>query len=137
MLAMALCLAGCHRPVVSCRSEFLYPPYLASAQVNTPDPKRGCFLGQQVRVFWDLPPPLFGHPLTLRLHVRYGNRTVETFTYPLQAAQGVQTYRLMNEEYACREGILSFQAEICQQGHVVAEWNHYLWKPILHIETQD
>jgi hypothetical protein len=132
-IAMALVLAACHRSPITCRSEYLYPPYLASVQVNTPDPMTGCFLGQQVIVKWDLPRRFQGEELTLLFHIRFGNREQETLSVPINSHAGWWVYRLMNADYECKGGILSFQAQIIYQDAVVAEWNHYLWAEIIHV----
>jgi hypothetical protein len=131
-LAMVLS-AGCHRPHLSCRSEYLYPRYLASEQVNTPDLARRCFYGQQIIVSWNLPKHCQGYPLTLRLHIRYGDREIETVSTRVAKRRGWWIYRLVNQDYWCRGGILSFQAELLQGEEVVEEWTHYLWAEIIEI----
>ena len=133
ILAVALLSWGCHRSYLSCRSEYLYPPYLASFQVNTPDPKQACFCGQQIIVSWSLPKHYRNLPLNLRLNIRYGNREIETVSIPIATLSGWSIHRLINEDYWCKGGILSFQAEILQEGEIITQWAHYLWAKIIEI----
>jgi len=134
LFAVALLFAGCHRAPLHCRSEYLYPDYLASEHVLTPDPCRNCFYGQQVVVNWSLP----GHcvPLELVLHVRYGTREQATFTWPITRARGYRIYRIINDEYWCREGIVSFKAELYQDGVILTDWSHHLWVDIIEIQEE-
>jgi hypothetical protein len=132
---MVLSLLGCHRPILSCRSEYLCPPYLASEQVNTPDPIRCCFFGQQIVVSWNLPKRYKGTPLTLVLHIRDGNRTIQTISTPIEDLRGKWIYRLVNQDYWDRGGILAFQAQLCQEGEVIGQWDHYLWVKIIEIHA--
>jgi len=131
LLAMALFLVGCHRTPLSCRSEYLYPDYLASEQILTPDPSRHCFYGQQVIVYWNL--PKWCLPLELKLHVRYGTREQATFSWPITLPQGYRTYRIVNDEYWCKEGIVSYQAELYHEGELLADWSHHLWADIIEL----
>lgn len=126
-------LAGCHRTPLVCRSEYLYPTYLASKQVKTPDLYYGCFYGQQIVIYWNLPRSAFYKPVELILHVRYGNRELDTLTIPLKSSRGYWVYRLVNEEYWCRDGILAFQAQLCRDGELLEQWSHHLWSEIIDI----
>jgi len=133
IFAMALFISACHRLPVTCRSEYLYPDYLASQQINTPDPARDCFLGQKIVVSWNIPKRWLQKPVTLLLHVRYGTREVETFSQILERPSGWWEYTLLNTEYTNKCGIVSFQAELVQQGRILSQWNHFLWVDILEI----
>jgi len=126
-------LTGCYRPGLSCRSEYLDPNYLASEQVNTPDPCRVCYYGQQIVVFWNLPRDCLSRPVELLLHVRYGTREVETIKHTITRAYGSWIYRLINQDYWCREGIVSYQAQLCQEGRLIDEWDHHLWAELIEI----
>lgn len=137
LIAMACLLTACHRAPLICRSEYLYPDYLASEQINTPDPLRDCFYGQQVIVSWNLPMQCFTEPIELLLHVRYGDRTVETIKIPVEKTKGYWVYRLINRDYWCREGILAYRVEVCQEGHLLAEWNHHLWAEVIEIGSEE
>ena len=132
LLAMALVLTACHRPTLTCRSEYLDPSYLASERVNTPDPCRRCFYGQQIIVSWNLPHGI-QTPVELLLHVRYGTREVETLHHTITHSGGYWIYRLINQDYWCREGIIAYKAQLCQEGRELDEWTHHLWAELIPI----
>jgi hypothetical protein len=132
-LLMATALSGCHQPSLTCHSEFLYPQYLASTQVNTPELKAGCFYGQQILVFWRLPKECFKKTTSLALHIRYGNREIQTVSTVIEKQSGWWHYRLVNQDYWCRGGILAYRAELLQEGQIIAEWRHFLWADIIDI----
>ncbi|MBI3900853.1 MAG: hypothetical protein HY324_01725 [Chlamydiia bacterium] len=131
LLAITLLfLGGCFRPL-SCRSEYLYPSYLASSRVNTPDPQMGAFVGEQIVIAWHLPRRYRCHPASILLHVRYGDHTLATFEKSLDTEKGWWIYRLLSGEYQCHKGILSFDAQLLCAGEVVDEWRHSLWVPVI------
>ena len=134
---MALLLFGCHRSPLICRSEYLYPDYLASAHVLTPDPCRECFFGQQIVIRWDVKRHCLSREqsLELVLHVRYGTREQAVFTWPVTRSSGYRIYRLVNDEYWCNEGIVSYKAELYKDGAPIADWEHHLWVDIIEIES--
>ncbi len=129
--AVALLFVGCHRAPLQCRTEALYPDYLASTNVGTPDPCNACFLGQQVVMQWNVPHPCL--PLELVLHVRYGSREDAIFSWPITRSRGHHIYRLINDEYWCREGIVSFKAVLYQDGEPLYDWKHSLWVDLIQI----
>jgi hypothetical protein len=133
LLPLLLLLAGCHRSWVTCRTEFLYPDYLASERVNTPDPNRYCFFGQQLIVHWRIPKSHFIRGVTLVLHLRYGDRSQNKIEIPLEKNTGWWVYRLLNQEYGSRGGILSFKAELIQDGDLLDRWTHFLWTDLIEI----
>ena len=132
LVAMVL-LTGCHCPYLQCRTEYLFPLYLSSEQINTPDSQRECFYGQQIIVKWDLPDHCLARPVILQLHIRYGTRELKTFTRPVTTNKGYTFYRLLNQDYWCQGGILSYQAELIQEGLVLDKWTHSLWVEIIQI----
>ena len=139
LVTLALVLGGCQSRYVTCRSEYLYPQYLASQRVNTPDPFRQCYYGQQVIVRWNLPPNCMvgTEPILLRLQVRYGNREIETLNVPIEKRQGWKIHRLINQDYWCRGGILAFKAELIHNGEILDDWTHYLWADLIQISSPD
>ncbi len=128
-------LGGCLAPSLSCRSEYLYPNYLASEQIDTPDLLRGCYYGQQLLVHWRVPRSCL--PITLLLKVRYGNREVEIYKEELTKSRGWRIHRLINQEYWERGGILSFQAQLIREERVIASWTHSLWAEIIEVCSED
>ncbi|MCH9625937.1 MAG: hypothetical protein S4CHLAM123_11220 [Chlamydiales bacterium] len=136
LVAVALLFSSCHRLPLKCRSEYLYPPFLASSHVKTPDPYRKCFYGQQIVVRWNLHKERLASPIELHLHVRYGNREMETIQTWIEGSKGYWVYQLVNCDYWCREGILAYQVELIQDGCVIEEWANHLWAELIHIEYE-
>ncbi|NGX60719.1 MAG: hypothetical protein K940chlam9_00187 [Chlamydiae bacterium] len=122
-------MGGCSRAPLECRTEYLRPDYLASWQISTPDPCLDCFYGEQIVVRWDL--PRRDVEATLLLHLRYGNRETETVMRSLHTPKGYWTYRLVNDPYWCKEGILSYRAEIWQNGELLTDWTHHLYTELI------
>ncbi|MEZ5315668.1 MAG: hypothetical protein R3E91_05640 [Chlamydiales bacterium] len=127
----SLFLYGCYHCPLDCRSESLYPEYLASQHILTPDPYDHCFFGQQIVIRWNIKKE--DPPLRLLLHVRYGTREYTTFSYSLTKSSGYQIYRLINEAYWDHEGIISYKAEMYKEDRKIADWEHHLWTEIIEI----
>ncbi len=108
------------------------PAYLASEQINTPDPCRLCYQGQQLVVHWRLPDTAV-QPAELVLQVRYGNHECETITHPITKRRGYWIYRLVNADYWEREGIVTYRATLCRGGTAICTREHHLWTEILTI----
>lgn len=133
ILALILILSSCHRSWIECRTEFLYPNYLASEKIDTPDPARACFFGQQILVHWRLPPSSLRCPIFLVLNIRYGNKEIEKMEIPVTTTRGWWIFRLLNQKYSEKEGILSFKAELIQEGELLDSWTHFLWADLITI----
>ncbi|MCB1180405.1 MAG: hypothetical protein KDK55_00080 [Chlamydiia bacterium] len=118
---------GCHPRFLQIRSDFLTPAYLGGEQIDTPDPRRHCFYGEQVVVRWVIPKRYLGLDPTLELTVRYGDRTIESFRVSVRKTRGFWVYQLTEERYSCKGGILSYKAEIFTDSEVIARWQHHIW----------
>lgn len=129
MLPLLLLLGGCRQPLLSCRSEYLYPNYLASDRIQTPDPDRLYFYGQQVIVYWNLPHTLV--PAELKLEVRYGTRECETHYYPVTVGCGHAIYQITEDAYWCKEGIVAYKATLLYDNEPIADWSHHLWVELI------
>lgn len=137
-VVLTLVLGGCQSRYLTCRSEYLYPQYLASERVNTPDPNRECYYGQQLIVHWNIPRSCMGlEPIFLRLQVRYGNREIETLNVPIKKRRGWKIHRFVNQDYWCRGGILAFKAELIRADQVLDDWTHYLWTDIIEVSSEN
>ena len=128
-LLIIFCLSSCCRSPLTCRSEYLYPDYLASDQVGTPDFGKLCFYGQQVVIYWNLPERC--HPTELKLEVRYGSKEQESFSWPISLSCGYRIYRLINEEYWDRDGIVSYKASLYRDEKLLTEFTHHIWTEII------
>ncbi|NGX54815.1 MAG: hypothetical protein KR126chlam2_00435 [Chlamydiae bacterium] len=112
------------------RSEYFRESYLASEEIDTPDPSRHCFRGQQIVVHWAEP---CRASREIVLTVRYGNRELETFCHPIKKKHGYWIYRLVNDDYWNHGGIVSYKVELYEAGVLVDHKEHHLWAEIINI----
>lgn len=132
-----LVTVGCTRVPLACRSEYLYPDYLASTQIDTPDPGRDCFYGQQILVKWRIPCWSSKDSFSLLVQLRYGDREVESLQIPIYKAGGYWMYKLVNEHYWCRGGIVSFKVTLLCNGCPLDIWKHSLWTDLIELDEAE
>lgn len=132
LLLLCLLTACAHRPAITARSEYFDAKYLASSQVDTPDPCRSCFSGQQIVINWHVLTRCL--PAQIHLSVRYGDHTTDEATYDVTAPSGFWFFRLLNKEFWDKQGILSYSVRLygCD-GHLISKWNHHLWAELITI----
>ena len=83
---------------------------------------------------WSIPRACFrNEEFELQLTVRYGNRCIESFNYPICSPKGYRIFRLINQDYWQKQGILSYKVELYRGEEVFQEWNHHIWVEILQI----
>lgn len=121
--------------MLSCRSEYLYPNYLASDRIQTPDPDRLYFYGQQLIVYWNLPRELL--PADLHLTVRYGTRECAELHQHLTRPRGHTLYQLIEDDYWDTGGILSYKALLFHEGELLTDWYHHLWVDCMDLEAPE
>ncbi len=131
--ALLFFLTGCHTRMLQVRSEYLTPDYLASQRVETPDPCKNCYFGQQVIVHWYLPPNECYSDLSLIATIRYGTRQIEEICVPLRKTSGYWIYRLLNADYFRKCGIVAYKVDLCAQDGILCSWRHHLWSEIIEI----
>jgi hypothetical protein len=112
------------------RSQYLYPEYLGSERVDAPDPLRTCYLGQQLVIRFKVPRRYF-HDATLMLDMRYGDFSTQTYRKCLKIPRGYWVIRLVNQDYWCRCGILSYKVELLSGEEVIATKCHHLWADLI------
>lgn len=136
ILLCSLFLWGCTRYGISISQQRVDVNYLASTHVKTPDPRQEnppC--GQILSIGWCLPRPLMKQQPQLVLHLIFWDYTEEVIAYPLDKRRGYITYRLLNEEFEEKKGLLTYKAEIVtEDGDVYSEWKHQLWVNLIHVE---
>jgi len=120
---------GCSRQSLDVQSEYITYEDLASYHVETPDPRKECpDTGQRLFVRWSLPRHcLIPGKSTLTLVIRYGDGEERHMTINLKHSRGLLTYRLLNDEYFCKGGILTYKAYITIEDCIVDEWIHQIW----------
>ncbi|MBS0622192.1 MAG: hypothetical protein JSR80_04450 [Verrucomicrobia bacterium] len=128
-----LLLGSCctHRPLVV-RNEYLDARYLASTYIETPDPRRCWFYGQQLIVNWKIPREwMCEGELHLFVTLRYGSAEIETFRLPLTKCRGAYVYRLIGDCYCEKEGIRTYKIEIYSGERCLHLWEHQVWTPLV------
>ncbi len=129
-------MTGCEKYYLSLKREVVDQNSLASTFVGSPDPRqKHPPHGQELVLEWRLPPQALGEPLTLNLHVLYGDMTEGVFHYPVNRQRGIETYRLLDPLFGERKGFISYRAEIANQdGEVIKEWQQKLWTKLITVD---
>jgi hypothetical protein len=131
-------VTACNRPVLSARSEYFDNSDLASAQVNTPDPRQdGPTYGQRVHISWSVPKEYFDgkNEPSLLLSLQYKNFETNEVVVPLEKASGHYVYTLRDEEYDNTQGILTYKVNIVSGEQVVLnEWRHQIWADRIKVD---
>ena len=133
----ALILEGCAQERLSVQNHYISYKNLASYQVGTPDPCKKCpDYGHQLLITWSIPEEwLEGERLFLNLDIRFEDKTQENFSYPLTVVRGLKEYRLLNDAYDEKGGILSYKVEIVREGEVLETRHHHLWTEVIELEN--
>lgn len=119
---------ACNHPYLKVRSEGLYPSYLSSEKINTPDPDRNAFYGEQIVIHWKIPPECFRpDAYFICLTLRFGDHTFETIYHTPSDWKGYWVYQLLNASYWEKEGILSYKVELYEEELLFADWKHHIW----------
>lgn len=122
-------VVGCSRKNLEVQSTYVTYEDLASYHVGTPDPRKECpDTGQRLLVRWSLPKRcLVPDRSTLTLLIRYGDGEERHIVVNLKRPSGCLTYCLLNDDYFCRGGILTYKAYITIEDCIVDEWVHQIW----------
>lgn len=113
--------------------EYLDTRYLASCHVGTPDPRKCCYFGQQLIIRWSFPASMMKCDLYLVLKVRNRNETVEERRIEVKKRKGTYVYRLVNQAYCERNGILTYQVEVRDGDCVLETWTHQVWAELIEV----
>ncbi len=128
-------LASCcgHGPL-NVRHQYLDARYLASSHVGTPDPRRCDFYGQQIIIQWSVPKEYRKcRDLSLLLTVRYGAAEVKEIVYKLRGRGGTCRYRLMNESFCDKRGVVTYKIEMRAGDTVIYDWHHQVWAELIDV----
>lgn len=110
--------------------------YYSSVYAETPDPKveRG-EVGQRLIVSWDLPYKQFHkHQWQVRLVVQFGDRTEETFSKEITNFEGDWILKWSGRPFIDKRGIVSYKAELLEDGQVIDTFQHQLWCELIRLE---
>lgn len=135
LVIVLFCVGCCGSGPLRVRHVYLDPRHLASSHVETPDPRKCTFYGQQLIINWKLPQRCRSlEDLHVLLTVRYGTHEMDEVKIPICRLSGQHVYRLMACEYRERCGIVTYKVEIVGNGQVLHTWNHQVWTELIEFE---
>lgn len=130
---MLAALCGCAPQKLLVQSEYMTRDRYASVFVGTPDPKKYCpDLGQRLSIQWKLKDELKTYREVL-LHYKIVLRNYERVeeTLRIRCPVGRIFYNLMNEDFYCTDGIMSYRVQIWGDGCLLAETRHHLYHEVI------
>lgn len=129
-------LSGCGKYYLSVQQQWIDINYLASTQVNTPDPLRANPpVGQMLIIDWKVPRKMLKDKPQILLDLIFWDYTTQTIQIPITHQMNYTTYELLNDAYEKRGGILTYKASIVnQEGKLYRECKHQLWVNLIRIE---
>ncbi|HEY2811050.1 MAG TPA: hypothetical protein VGJ00_06665 [Rhabdochlamydiaceae bacterium] len=135
-ILIALLGSGCGKYYLSVQQQWIDVNYLASAQINTPDPeKANPPAGQMLIIDWRVPQSLLKQKPQVLLDLIYWDYTTKTIAIPVKGTMNYTTYSLLNQEYEKKGGILTYKAQIVtDEGKVFKESKHQLWVNLINVE---
>lgn len=108
--------------------------------MKTPDPQLLCpTIGQRLLILWCVPPSYIneGNKLYLTIKVRYVNREKEEQQIEIFKRRGHYFFSILNEEYAEKQGILTYKIELWMNEEKIKEWTHLLWANVIELGNSD
>lgn len=131
--------SSCGKYYLSVQQQWVDISYLASAQANTPDPrKEHPPLGQMLIIDWRVPKYILRQDPRVLIDLIYWDYTTKTVCIPIKGRMDYTTYKLFNEEYEKTGGILTYKARIVTQGDkIFKESRHQLWVNLINIEEDE
>lgn len=141
LLAMLLVLTGCriYHDRLSVTNEYITRKYLASYHVLTPDPMQCCPpAGKRMTIHWWLEEEFNGYQqIELQVVIRLKNRELDEFVIPIETPRGSYVYDLLNDDYFCTGGILTYQILMVADGEVIDDYTHALWAELIEFDIDD
>jgi hypothetical protein len=137
--AIAVLFFGCQKYYISIAQESINKDSLASTQLKTPDPRqKNPPMGEKLIIEWKVPKECLVQEPTLHLHVIYKDYTEEYFVYPIAHRLDYVVYSLVGEQYLCKKGILTYQAQVkTLNDKSILDWKHQLWTKLIILEEED
>jgi hypothetical protein len=129
-----LFLAGCGSYSLSLTKEEVNREMLASTFVGSPDPRaEPPPEGERILIEWRVPSTCVrGSKIVLDLI--YCNFEEKQIEIPIAKRWSYAYYSLVGEEFAKKEGILTYKAKIVNEcGEPLAMWTHQLWTELITV----
>lgn len=133
---LLLSLCSCRPYYISVMQKWVDERYLASTHVGTPDPRQEVpSIGQMLVVQWCVPSEILAlNPIAI-LDLIFWDHTEQRICFPITRKLNYGYYRLFDQEYEEKGGILTYKATILtEDGCVYKECKHQLWVNLIKIE---
>jgi hypothetical protein len=124
-------LCSCYKNHLYVQQEWLDEKYLASAHVNTPDPRKAP-IGQKLLIKWDFPKSLFDQGLTALITVRLWDNSEQIFHRPIERKRDYLDLYFPTEDKNLR--ILTYKVEIFAHGELIEVWKHHFWRELIDVK---
>lgn len=128
---------GCYVNGLYVQEEWVNRDFLASSQVETPDPRQKCPpKGQRLLVGWDLPRSLYRQHPKLSITVWLWDNTLEKIECDLQRRRGSEAFFFPNEEPDLDRRILTYKVDIVSaDGTILKTWKHHFWTKLIKLDS--
>ncbi len=132
-----LFLCACGREQLTVFTEYISFQTLPSYKINTPDPRLFCpDVGEKLHINWSLPKSAPYQCLYLEIELAFENGTFDHFTVPVETANGVYLFPLINEDYYEKGGVFSYRIRLYGDSCLIKEQRHILWKEPIDLSDQ-
>jgi len=133
-LLLLLLATSCSGPPLQVEVKYISRENLASYYVNTPDPRLYYpKVGQELMIRWNIPEPMWSEDLQLVVTLNMRDYTTREEAFTLKRASGHRVISVANEDYFKTGGILSFRAEVQQEGQPIYVRKHQLYVDLIRI----
>jgi hypothetical protein len=135
LICALLVLVACQRPVFLVQTDYISHKNLASFYVGTPDPRLNMpSIGQRLIITWILPGEYLSYEdLHLEITIRFRNREEVVEYFDISHARGTYVFSLLNQDYICKRGILTYKFDLVGGGCILKEWRHLIWNDLITI----
>lgn len=135
-LAILILLCSCNRYYVQVHQQRVDRSSLASAAINTPDPKlKHPPFGQMIVVEWKLPKDYLVENPLVQLDVIFWDNVERRYIWPVNQTRGYEILKILDADYEKTGGILTYRARILNEdGEIYREWRHMLWVNLITAE---
>jgi hypothetical protein len=137
---MALVLTGCRgTETLTVRNSYLNANRYASIYADTPDPEVDCpVVGQVLNIHWYLPSKGYHfRKKEIVIRLRFGDGTHEEFGERIERIRGWFSYKLLDEMYFSKKGIISYHVALYVDGELISVAQHQLWAEVIEIGRED
>jgi hypothetical protein len=132
LISVAFTLSSCCKRPLWGRLQALCYSDLASSRIGAPDPFKNAYTGQQITLSWKVSK----HYKNLELYLTFinGLHNQERYKLPVDDYKGSFSFKVVNYNYYCRRGILTYKAELFSDGKLVAFFAPRTWVEFIEFD---